>query len=225
MPNFGSLEELWRRSVDLNVRFYVALGRLTVDYLKDLTSTLSEVRTSPPARVSPSTITPTGQTPPQADAPTIPPPAPHSATMLLEGEAGSRVPGVFLVENHMSREISARIVTSSFVDTKGREVRPVMLFEPETVVLGPGEQLLMRVVTVIDETLEPDVRYMGQFIIPELVGTRIPVALRRRSKQNTVGAQTLETAQASTDVKSKKKISRSRSAKAKRSRGTDARTG
>jgi hypothetical protein len=145
--------------------------------------------------------------------------------MLLEGEAGSRVPGVFLVENHMSREISARIVTSSFVDTKGREVRPVMLFEPETVVLGPGEQLLMRVVTVIDETLEPDVRYMGQFIIPELVGTRIPVALRRRSKQNTVGAQTLETAQASTDVKSKKKISRSRSAKAKRSRGTDARTG
>ena len=36
MANFGSLEEVWRQSLELNIRYYGALGRLTVNYYKDL---------------------------------------------------------------------------------------------------------------------------------------------------------------------------------------------
>jgi hypothetical protein len=98
--------------------------------------------------------------------------------MPLE-HAGCTAVGVFLVENHLDHEVSARPVASVFVDSAGRQVRPEVKFDPEVVTLRGGEQLLVRVMAVIDETLEPDVRYQGEVTIPELTGTRISIVLRR----------------------------------------------
>jgi hypothetical protein len=190
MPILGSLEELWRRSLDLNTRYYGAIGRLTVDYLKELASTVSTLGTTQPTTGGHDAF---GAQPPRpshthgaATSHThgAQPSAAQSSTagaMVLEGEIGSRVLGVFLVENHLKHEISARVIASAFIDESGRIVQPVLVFDPEAIVLGPGEQSLVRVAAVIDATLEPGVRYAGQFTIPELTGTRIPVVLRRRA--------------------------------------------
>src|SRR5258707_804095 len=183
MSKLGSLEGLWRRSLDLNIRYYGALNRLTADYLKDLVTAVSETQSSQPADGG----SPTRQTVEsalQVEAPPPPRSAQQAGAMVLEGEAGTSAVGVFLVENHLTRDISARVVASAFFAENGHEARPVMLFDPETIALRSGEQLLVRVSTVIDESLDPEVRYTGQFTIPELVGTRIPVVLRRGLSQH-----------------------------------------
>lgn len=177
MSTFSSLEEIWRRSLDLNLRYYGAVGKLTADYVRDLAATFNEARKQ---------TDPSG-TPTQPTGTTAKPPAEHVATgatkpagaMVLEGVSGSKVLGVFLVDNHLDRPISAKVVSSSFVSVDGREVSPTFVFDPETVVLGSREQALVRVVAFIDETMAPEVRYLGQLTIPELMGTPIPVVLRR----------------------------------------------
>jgi hypothetical protein len=100
--------------------------------------------------------------------------------MALESEAGGVALGVFLVENHLGRDVTARVSATGFTSPDGREIAPVLLFDPEVIALKPGEQVLVRVTTAVDDSLEPDVRYQGEFSVPELTGTRIPVVLRRR---------------------------------------------
>jgi hypothetical protein len=173
VASLGSAEELWRRALDLNLRYYGALGRLTADYVKDFFTVLGDVR--PPQ---------TGPRPQPVGEPARPaPPAPEKrpAVMVLEEDAGRGALGVFLVENHLQHDVSARPVASVFVDPAGRQVQPSVKFDPEVVALRSGEQSLVRVLAVIDETLEPEVRYEGEVTIPELAGTRIPIVLRRRA--------------------------------------------
>jgi len=177
MSTFSSLEEIWRRSLDLNLRYYGAVGKLTADYVRDLAATFSEARKQQDPSGTPTPpagTTAKPQTEHVASAATKP-----AGAMVLEGVSGSKVLGVFLVDNHLDRPISAKVVSSSFVSVDGREVSPTFVFDPETVVLGSREQALVRVVAFIDETMAPEVRYLGQLTIPELMGTPIPVVLRR----------------------------------------------
>jgi hypothetical protein len=191
MSMFGSLEEIWRRSLDLNLRYYGAMGQLTADYVKDLANTLSEVRLRQTPDASATHEEERVQPPPGTAAAGVTT-TQQTGAMVLEGESGRRVLGVFLVENHLNRDISARVVASSFVAANGDEVKPAMVFDPELIALGPGEQSLVRVVVFIDDTLDLEVRYVGQFTIPELTGTRIPVVLRRRLNQDVVSVSAFE---------------------------------
>lgn len=192
MPDLSTLEELWRRSLDLNVRYYGAVGRLTADYFRDLATVLSGLNTSQPpgARDQPADHSARGDKATDSSTSNS-----TAGTMVLEGEAGGTVLGVFLVENNLGREISATVVASPFADASGRTIQPAMKFDPESIVLRSGEQLLVRVMALIEETLEPEVRYLGQFTIPGLTGTRVPVVLRRRRAQEQAAPQ-----QASEDV-------------------------
>lgn len=185
MAKPGSLEDIWRRSLDLNLKYYGAMGRLASDYVKDLTSALSEVRAAATTGESPSfsaAAAPSTSAAPATNASS----SKQAGAIVLEGEAGSRALGVFLIENHLNHDISAKTSASSFVAASGREVRPTVVFDPESTILGPGEQSLVRVVAIIDESLDPEVRYTGEITIPELVGTRIPVVLRRRLGENQI---------------------------------------
>jgi hypothetical protein len=179
MSTLNSLEEIWRRSFDLNLRYYGAVGKLTADYVRDLASTFIEARKQQDASGSPTQPLEPPIRPPSEPVATTAGTAKSAGTMVLEGISGSRVLGVFLVENHLDHPISARVVSSSFVSANGGEVSPTMVFDPEAVVLGAREQALVRVVVFIDETMAPEVRYLGQLTIPELMGTPIPVVLRR----------------------------------------------
>jgi len=177
----GQPEDIWRRALDANLRFYGALGRLTADYFRDLIGVLGGVQATPAAG-------PAQETRPSPAAPETPRPPKRTAVMVLEEAAGKTAVGVFLVENNLGREVAERPVSSAFVDAAGRKVEPALRFDPEAVALAPGEQLLVRVMAVIDETLEPEVRYQGEVTIPGLTSTAIPIVLRRRAADGPVEA-------------------------------------
>jgi hypothetical protein len=171
MANSEFLQQAWRRAMDLNIRYYSAIGRLAADYLKDLVSTIGELSTSPSAPAA------------EPNHAHQPPPQPSAATMVLEAEASGNAIGVFLVHNHLDNVVSAKVVPSAFIDDAGHEIHPKLNFEPDTIQLGPHEQILVRVTAAIDRALKAAVSYRGELNIPELAGTRIPVVVRRRPGQ------------------------------------------
>jgi hypothetical protein len=162
------LEQIWRRALEANARYYEALGQVTTDYLKALAGVLGEVKL--PASLAGRTAAPV---PPAAAAP-----APSA--MVLEASAGQTAFGAFMVQNRLGRHVAAPVVTSAFLDASGAEVRPALTFEPDVVSLESGEQVLVRVTAAIDERLEPGVGYRGEVTVPGLSGDRIALVLRRR---------------------------------------------
>jgi hypothetical protein len=162
------VDELIRRTVDLNVRYYSGMGQLLATYVKDLVVTFSDLAMAQARGASPG---PQSQSPARA--------VQQPPVMVLEGESGKDVLGVFLVENHLQQNISTRVVPSSFFDAGRNEIRPSFVFDPESVSLRPGEQVLVRVSARIDETFTPGVSYQGFLNIPELSGSPVRIVLRR----------------------------------------------
>ena len=162
-------EELIRRAVDLNVRYYSDISQLMATYVKDLVETFSLAASQAQA----------GQSPARTKA--APPRAQPAPVMVLEAESGKEALGVFLVENHLDQNISTRVVPSAFFDAAQNEIKPSFVFDPEAVVLRSGEQVLVRVKAQIDDSFKPDAGYEGSVTIPELPGSRVRIVLRRRS--------------------------------------------
>ena len=162
-------EDVLRRALEANLQYYAALGRLTVDYLEALGSIARQVEV--PTR----TLT-FRQTP---SAP-VPAPAPPAVT-VLEAEAGGTAIGVFLVENLLTEKVSAPVSASALAAPDGREVAVPLAFDPEVVVLEPGEQILVRVAARVDDGLEADVSYRAEVAVPGVIGTRVPIVVRRRA--------------------------------------------
>jgi hypothetical protein len=173
MAEGAGLEQVWRRALEANARYYEALGQVTTDYLKALVGVLGDVRL--PASL--------GGRPAAAPA-TAQPAAPAPSAMVLEGVAGETAVGAFMVQNRLDQRVAAPVVTSAFLDPSGAEVRPALVFEPDVISLDPGEQMLVRVTTVIDDRLEPGTGYRGEVTIPGLSGDRVALVLRRREGGN-----------------------------------------
>jgi len=172
----SAFADLIRRAVDVNVQYYSSLGRLGVDFWRELYgAVLRQMNTEMPtaARFAHGNAAPTASSvAPQA--------APKPATMVIEADPGSVGIGVFMVENHLDTEVDSRVAATTFKDPHGGEVQPTFTFDPPRVVLKPGEQILVRVSTAIDPELERGTRYTGEFVVPGLRGTTIPVVLRSR---------------------------------------------
>jgi hypothetical protein len=162
------LGDMVRKAIDLNVRYYNSIGRLTLDYWKEVFAAVASTTNSAAAA---------GNSSARPAAPAKP------AVMVIEAEIGSIGIGVFMVENHLGTEVDSAVVASAFKDPQAMEIHPSFTFDPPRVVLKPGEQILVRVTTPFGPDLEPDVRYNGEFVVPDLKGTRIPVVLRSRKRQ------------------------------------------
>jgi hypothetical protein len=168
-------DDILRRALEANLQYYSALGRLTVDYLEALGSIARNVEV--PANLGNRTITFRQSAPaPAAPAPSPPPPA----VMVLEAANGDAAIGVFLVENLLAEKVSAPVSASAFAGPDGREVALPLAFDPEVVVLEPGEQILVRVTAQIGEDLEADVSYRAELAVPGVIGTKVPIVARRR---------------------------------------------
>ena len=167
------MEEVWRRVVEANLRYYEALGRLSLDYVRSVAGAVGDLRgpragvsaTSPPRRPEPASGA--GE-------------APASTAMVLEADAGASALGAFLVENLLEDRISAPVVASTFVGPTGHEVQPRLVFDPEVVTLEPGEQVLVRAVAAIDEDLEAGAAYRGEVSVPGLGSRGVSIVVRRR---------------------------------------------
>jgi len=167
------MDEMLRRAVDLNVRYYSAVGKLASEYIKDLVTAVTDISAS---QASAATSTKTAASPapsPQRSA---------SAQMVLEAPAGEKALGVFLVENSLPTEVKASVVAGTFTAESGKHAKVKFEFDPSAVSLRAGEQVLVRVQAQIVQDMPPDVRFYGEFLIPAIQGTRIPVVLRRRPK-------------------------------------------
>jgi hypothetical protein len=169
-------DDVLRRALEANLQYYTALGRLTVDYLEALGSIARQVEV--PAKLGNRTITLRQSAPaPEPPAPAPPPPA----VMVLEAEGGGTAIGVFLVENLLAEKVSAPVSASAFADPDGREVALPLAFDPEVVVLEPGEQILVRVTAQVADDLEADVSYRAELAVPGVIGTKVPIVARRRA--------------------------------------------
>lgn len=167
----NAFDDVLRKAIDLNVRYYSSMGRLAVDYWRDLFATVAE-----PVRAA-STHFGNGRGPATTTPPSI-----KAAAMVLEAEPGSVAQGVFLVENHLDGDVDSTVVASFFKDPKGFAIQPAFAFDPARVALKPGEQMLVRVTTTIGPELESDVRYIGEFMVPGLKGRAVPAVLRSRRR-------------------------------------------
>jgi hypothetical protein len=163
-----SVDEIIKRAVDLNARYYSGLGQLMTNYFRDLVITFADVTATQTQTQSPPRTNPAAQK------------APQTPVMVLEAEAGAEALGVLVVDNHLAHDVSTRIVPSVFVDASHNEVKPEFAFDPEAVTLRPGEQILVRVKVRIDHSFAPEARYLGYLSIPDLAGTKVPIVLRRR---------------------------------------------
>lgn len=176
------LEEAIRRAVDLNVRYYSSLGRLTLDYWRELLGAVTQLNLQTNSEIPQAArILQGSAASPVTPSPTL---AKAAATMVIEADAGSVGLGVFMVENRLGSEVDSKVAATSFKDPRGGEVQPNFIFDPPRVALKPGEQILVRVSTTLDPTLECDTRYSGEFVVPGLRGTTIPVVLRSRRKHS-----------------------------------------
>lgn len=164
----AQLTRLWRTAVDANVRYYQRVGRLSVEYLRAAAGLLHDL--GAPLRGEPDT-----GTGPPGDAP-----ARAAAAMVLEGEAGTTAPGVFLVDNALERQVTAPVVASDPVGEDGQPVAVALEFDPPEVTLGAGEQILVRVGARITDALEVGRTYRGALTVPGLTSAGIPFVVRRR---------------------------------------------
>ncbi len=182
------LMDVWRRALDVNIQYYTAMGQLAVDLVKTLVSTITDLQTeTPPVEQSQEAAAPTSRPPSSSPASNA---TASTSTLVLEAEAGQAALGAFLVENRLGRKVSAPVVASAFTDPQGTAVNPLIQFEPSLINLEAGEQVLVRILAQIDESLQTEVRYRGEASVPGLGGMSVPLVLRRREATATAPAAT-----------------------------------
>jgi hypothetical protein len=157
------LQRFWRGMVEAYVDYCRSVGRLSVNYLQ----AVSGVADGTPA--APVTVQTSGAAVRRAG----------SATMALEGTAGSKAVGMFVVENSGRERISGELAVPSLTDAEGREVRAKVSFDPARVTLEPGEQTVVQASATIGRSLEAGLDYRGEVRVPGLAGTSIPIVVRR----------------------------------------------
>ena len=190
------------RALDANLRYNAVLGELAIRAFDLLVSAVSEIG---PQIVSTSTRVQEVSTaiPIPPAMPSVPSPAP----ILLEGEAGSRAFGLFVVENNLPQQISARVEVGPLIDPNGREIKAVLRFEPGVITLAPKEQVVAKVSARISRGLIAGVRYQGEIRVPGIAGARIPIVVRRKTASNSK-ASASRAKRASSRSKGKSKHSR-----------------
>ena len=114
-----------RRAVDLNFRYYGSLGRLTLDYWRELICAVTQMKLTNKETPAPERASMQGR----AVSPVAPLPTPaKAATMVIEADVGSVGFGVFMVENRLGSEVDSKVTATSFREPGGGEVR---LSEPD----------------------------------------------------------------------------------------------
>lgn len=160
MNEHNSLSAIFRRAMDTNLKFYSGLVGLSVDYLKSVGELISEL----PNQVNP------GKPAAQSSS---------SPSIVLEAATDKLARAPMLVENHLSREVTAAVSFSPFTDADGNEAAINISAEPAQMTLQPGEKTLVHILASIDQNLAIGIGYRGSVTVPELSENSIPIIIRR----------------------------------------------
>jgi hypothetical protein len=150
------LGEALKGAVDLSIRYYAGLLKLSTDYLQSLGTLVSAAG---------SAATP----PPAAGAAAAPPRPP----LLLAAVAGEDATAAFLIENTLGERVTARVVV------RGGGVAGHVTARPEVVSLRSGEQCVIQVRVPVDGAIEVGRDHIGELAVPELASRTIPFVVRR----------------------------------------------
>jgi len=168
------VEDTVKRVLDANLHCYEGLARVTAEYVQALGRVWIDAFAPALGRVAASATAA-----PQSSAP----PAPPSAALVLEAEAGQIAQGVVMVENRLPRRVSATVITSAFSSGAGEDIWPSLRVQPGTITLEPGARALVQIGALVDDRLIAGVQYRGQVTVPGLSDTPIPVVLLRRPSE------------------------------------------
>jgi len=161
------------RVLDANLSFTALATSLATTLLESAFSVTSG-RTPQSAAIRQSAVQERDEPSPEASG------QPGTAAILLEGDAGSTAVGFFVVENSLPHEISTPIEVSPLVAPDGRRIQSALRFDPGTISLSAGEQVVARVTAKISRRLVAGARYQGEILVPGVAGARIPIVLRRK---------------------------------------------
>jgi hypothetical protein len=170
----NDLQRLWSGLLTAYVDYWRSVGRLSANYVRAVTSVAG---TAPNAT--------DGSAEPMATAVAR---RPVNATMALEGTAGSKAVGMFVVENSGHERISGELAVPSLADADGREVRVSVAFDPPQLTLEPGEQTVVQTSVTIGRSLVSGRDYRGEVRVPGLAGTSIPIVVRRLPAASSSGS-------------------------------------
>jgi hypothetical protein len=177
----SSFEQIATQVVELNLRYYRALGSATVDYVRSLFAFVSDrspaVRNvAARARQAAGNVAASATTP-AATATTAQP----SSVVVLEAAAGEEAAGGFIVNNHLARRVSAAFRVSPLLGPNGEPFDGSLQMHPEMLTLDPGMQTVVRLSVMIPPAISPGTDYRGTISIPGLADAPIDVIVRRRA--------------------------------------------
>ena len=175
MNEITQLTRACGRALDANLRSAALLSELAARSMQLLASAVSEIGSQVITRTS---AAPEVGIDSSAASMTAPSSSPEA--LVLEGVAGSRAFGLFVVENKLSKEVSTGVAVGPLVDPDGHEIKSVLRFEPGVITLAPGQQVIARVSARISRGLVAGVRYQAEISIPGISGARIPIIVRRK---------------------------------------------
>lgn len=161
MAELPNVSELLRRATLTNIGFYEGLVEISAKYLKNLSAIFDEAQEPVSAQAQP------------AQSRT------KSTALVLEAEAGERAEAYFVVENQLTREVTAEIIASPIVNANGEEVEQKLQFEPPTINLKAGERIIVQVAADIYQGLEPGAGYRGSITVPGLSDSPAAIVIRR----------------------------------------------
>ncbi len=101
------------------------------------------------------------------------------SAILLEGTAGSKPTALFLLENHLPHEVSARVEITPLLTPSGRTLKSTLQFDKRRIVLAPGQQVVARIGAPITKKLVTGERYIGEIRVQGIPGASVPLVLRR----------------------------------------------
>jgi hypothetical protein len=204
----------WRRSMDANIRYYRAWAGLAQTWMNDVMEATTGLRGSVDSPVLRAMDRLVEWTRAQSGAPQAQHQGPHreraaaaapappattasgngaqpSAAIVLEGQAGEEVVGVFVVHNQFANRVEAPVVAEPFLNATGQSADVVFHLDPEAVSLAQGEQVVVRMRAVVPPSIEPGARYQSRLTVPGLTGTQLPIVLYRReaAKEDRPAAQ------------------------------------
>lgn len=164
------------RALDANLRWASMLGALAIRTFDLLAASVSELGVQ--------IVSPQAQAQPQQPSGTSSDPSssanPSPAAILLEGEAGTRAFGLFVVENNLPQQISAPVEVGPLVDPDGREIPSVLRFEPGIITLAPKQQVVAKASADISRSLRAGVQYQAEMRVPGIPSARITIIVRRK---------------------------------------------
>ncbi len=164
-----SLSKALSRAIDANLRYSALATRLATSALESAFSAASGL--APAANALGKAVTRTGTAVSSAPA--------SVAAVLLQGRAGDTAVGFFVVENSLAHEISTPVEVSPLTAADGRQLQSALRFQPGTISLAAGEQVVAKVSAKIGRQLLVGARYEGEISVPGVAGARIPIVLRR----------------------------------------------